>query len=145
PRDVWPPVAIVRTAFQVMVAIGFLLLGLALWFAWSWWRRRDLPSSKWFLGGAVFAGFAAPAAVEAGWIVTEVGRQPWIVYGLMRVEDAVTRAPNVRLGYFALIVIYSVLTAASVYVLRLLASQPLGGESTSEPSRPPETETGKVP
>ncbi|MFN2556955.1 MAG: cytochrome ubiquinol oxidase subunit I [Nitriliruptorales bacterium] len=132
PRDQWPPVAVVRSAFQLMVAIGFFLLGLALWFAWSWWRRRDIPASKWFLRAAVLAGFAAPAAVEAGWVVTEVGRQPWIVYGLMRVDEAVTRAPNVRLGYYALIVVYTVLTAASLYVLRRLAAQPLGGGQTSE-------------
>ena len=128
--------AVVRSAFQIMVGIGFFLLGLAFWFAWSWWRRRDVPTSKWFLGAAVVAGFAAPVAVEAGWVVTEVGRQPWIVYGLMRVDEAVTRAPNVRIGYYALIVVYAVLTAASLYVLRRLASQPLGGGQATGQSEP---------
>ncbi len=84
---------IVHTAFDVMVGIGSVLLLLALWYAWAWWRRRDLPRSRWFLIAAAGSGAACLVAVEAGWITTEVGRQPWIVYGHMRVAEAVTDTP----------------------------------------------------
>ena len=130
PEDERPPVAPVHVAFQVMVAIGFGLLGLGIWFAVAWKRRRALPASKWFMRAAVAAGPGAAIALEAGWITTEVGRQPWIVYGVMRVDEAVTRAPNIRFGYYALIVVYSVLTAATIFVLRRLARRP---EAPQEP------------
>ena len=87
-----PPVGVVRNAFQVMVALGFGLLGLGGWFALAWRRRREAPASPWFHRAAVAAGFAAPLALEAGWVVTEVGRQPWIVWRVMRVSEAVTTA-----------------------------------------------------
>lgn len=125
PEDERPPVAPVHIAFQVMVAIGFGLLGLGLWFALAWRRRRDLPHARWFLPAAVAAGPAAAIALEAGWITTEVGRQPWIVYEIMKVEDAVTNAPNIRFGYYALIGIYTALTVATVFVLRRLAATPI--------------------
>ena len=113
-----------------MVAIGFGLLGLGFWLALAWKRKRTLPTSKWFMRAAVLAGPAAAVALEAGWIVTEVGRQPWIVYGIMRVDEAVTSAPNIRFGYYTLIVIYSVLTWATVFILRKLARRP---EAPQEP------------
>jgi cytochrome d ubiquinol oxidase subunit I len=122
PPDERPPVAIVRNAFQVMVAIGFGLLALGLWFAVVWWRRRELPGSRWFHRAAVVAGFAAPVALEAGWIVTEVGRQPWIVWRVMRVSEAVTTAPNIRYGFYFLIVVYALLTWGTIFVLRRLPS-----------------------
>ncbi|MGH9284516.1 MAG: cytochrome ubiquinol oxidase subunit I [Acidimicrobiales bacterium] len=119
-----PPVAVVHLAFQVMVAIGFLLLGLSAWFGWSWWRRRAPPRSRWFTRLAVAAGPLAVVALEAGWVVTEVGRQPWVVYELLRTEDAVTSAAGIRYGYYALIVVYAALTAGTVYALRRLAARP---------------------
>lgn len=108
-----------------MVAIGFGLLGLGLWRLVAWARRRGLPRSRWFYRAAVAAGPAAFVAVEAGWVATEVGRQPWIVYRLMRVEDAVTTASNIRIGYFVLIAVYALMTIATVYVLRRLAAAPI--------------------
>jgi cytochrome d ubiquinol oxidase subunit I len=125
PPDETPPVAIVRTAFQIMLAIGTGLLLLGGWFAAVWWRRRRLPRSRVFLGAAVAAGPAAAVAVEAGWVTTEVGRQPWIAWEVMRVAEAVTPAPNIRYGYYALLVFYPALTAATVWVLRRLARSPL--------------------
>ncbi|MBW3536969.1 MAG: cytochrome ubiquinol oxidase subunit I [Actinobacteria bacterium] len=119
-----PPVPIVRTAFQLMVAIGTGLLALSIWFAIVWWRRRRLPRSRLFLWAAVAAGPLTAVALEAGWVATEVGRQPWIVYGVMRVEDAVTTAPGIRLGYFALIGVYAAMTVGTIFVLRRLASAP---------------------
>lgn len=125
PEDERPPVAPVRYAFQVMVAIGTGLLLLGLWFAWSYRKHRQVPQSRGFLLAALAAGPAAAVALEAGWIVTEVGRQPWIVWGIMRVDEAVTAAPNIRYGYWALIAVYVALTWASIFVLRRLARKPL--------------------
>jgi cytochrome d ubiquinol oxidase subunit I len=116
-----PPVNVVHPAFDVMVAIGFGLLGLGFWLALSWWRRRDLPRSRWFLRAGAAAGVAAPIALEAGWVVTEVGRQPWIVYGVMRTADAVNPAPGLRLGLLAVVLVYAAMTVATVSVLRRLA------------------------
>src|SRR5687767_2903725 len=122
PPEDRPPVAIVRNAFQVMVGIGTGLLLLGAWFAFAWWRKRDLPRSRWFYRAAVAAGFATPVALEAGWIVTEVGRQPWIVWRVMRVEEAVTTAPNIRFGLYLLFVVYALLTWGTIFVLRRLSS-----------------------
>jgi cytochrome d ubiquinol oxidase subunit I len=90
PADDRPPVGIVRNSFQAMVGIGTLLALLGVWFLWFRWRRGRLPGTSWFYRAVVVAGPASVVALIAGWIVTEVGRQPWIVYGLMRTEEAVT-------------------------------------------------------
>jgi len=123
-----PPVNVVRTSFQLMVAIGFALLGLGAWIGLAWRRRRALPRSRWFLRAAVLSGPAAVLALECGWVVTEVGRQPWIVYRVMRVRDAVSDAPGLRYGYFLLIAVYTVLAIATFTVLRRLARVPLPAE-----------------
>jgi cytochrome bd ubiquinol oxidase subunit I len=113
-----PPVGVVHVAFDTMVTIGVGLVGLGGWALVAWVRRRELPRSRWFYRAAFVAGPAAVVAVECGWIVTEVGRQPWIVYRILRVADAVSAAPNLRLGYYALLVVYSTLTVGTVVVLR---------------------------
>jgi cytochrome bd ubiquinol oxidase subunit I len=115
-----PPVNIVHLAFDTMVGIGFFLLALGVWLAWSWWRRRDLPASRWFLRAVAVSGVAAVIAMEAGWVTTEVGRQPWIVYGLLKVNDAVNPAGGVGWGFPVLVAVYAVLTVATVYVLRYM-------------------------
>ncbi|WP_393054449.1 cytochrome ubiquinol oxidase subunit I [Streptomyces sp. LN549] len=81
---------IAHWAFDIMVTVGSLLILLALWYAWAWLRHRDLPRSRWFFRCAALAGGACLLTVECGWITTEVGRQPWIVYNHMRVSEAVT-------------------------------------------------------
>jgi cytochrome d ubiquinol oxidase subunit I len=116
-----PPVAIVHLAFDTMVGIGFALLALGAWLAWSWWRNRAVPGSRWFLRAVAASGVAAAVATEAGWITTEVGRQPWIVYGVLRVASAVNPAPGLADGVWPVIAVYAALTAATVYVLRRLA------------------------
>jgi cytochrome d ubiquinol oxidase subunit I len=116
-----PPVAIVHLAFDTMVGIGFALLALGAWLAWSWWRRRDLPASRWFLRAVAVSGVAAVVAMESGWIVTEVGRQPWIVYHVLRVANAVNPAPGLASGALPVIAVYAALTVATVYVLRRMA------------------------
>jgi cytochrome bd ubiquinol oxidase subunit I len=116
-----PPVAPVHLAFDTMVGIGMLFLLLSAWLALSWWRRRDLPASPWFLRLASVSGVLAVVAVEMGWVVTEVGRQPWIVYGRMRTFQAVNPAPGLWVGFAVVAVVYVVLTVAVVYVLRHVA------------------------
>jgi len=118
-----PPVAWVRNSFQVMVGIGTLLAALGAWFLWSRWRRGSLPSSPWFYRAVVAAGPLALTALIAGWIVTEVGRQPWIVYELMRTEEAVTGADGIPIGYATLVVVYASLIALVLFLLRRLARQ----------------------
>lgn len=118
PRDLRPPVTLVHLSFDTMVGIGFGLLGLGAWFGWDAWRRRDLPRSRWFLRAVALSGVASVVAMEAGWIVTEVGRQPWVVYGLLKTSDAVNPARGVSLGLPVLAVVYAMLTVTLVYVLR---------------------------
>jgi cytochrome d ubiquinol oxidase subunit I len=121
-----PPVAIVHLAFDTMVGIGFALLALGAWLAWSWWRHRDLPRSRWFARAVAISGIAAVVAMEAGWITTEVGRQPWIVYHLLRVNDAANPAPGLANAAWPVITVYALLTVATVYVLRrMVRSRPV--------------------
>jgi cytochrome bd ubiquinol oxidase subunit I len=118
-----PPVGWVRNAFQLMVAIGTLLALLAVWFLWFRIRRGRLPGTRWFYRAVVAAGPLSLVALISGWIVTEVGRQPWIVYEHMRVEDAVTGAEGIPIGYATLVVVYIGLASLAYYMLRRLARQ----------------------
>jgi cytochrome d ubiquinol oxidase subunit I len=111
-------VNVVHLAFDTMVGIGFALLALGAWLAWTWWRHRDMPTTTWFLRAVAVSGIASVVAMESGWITTEVGRQPWIVYGLLRVDQAVNPAAGIGWGLPVLLVVYAVLTAATIYVLR---------------------------
>jgi cytochrome bd ubiquinol oxidase subunit I len=123
-----PPVNVVRIAFQTMVGIGMLLAALALLVLVTWWRRRRLPQSPWFYRGVILAGPLSVVALIAGWVTTEVGRQPWIVYRVMRTDQAVTGASGIPVGYGALIVVYIGLAVAVVWALRRLAAAPLPEE-----------------
>jgi cytochrome d ubiquinol oxidase subunit I len=116
-----PPVAIVHLSFDVMVAIGFALLALGGWLAVVWWRRRNLPRSRWFLRAVAVSGVAACCALEAGWVTTEVGRQPWIVWGYLRTADAVNPAPGLLTGLVVVLAVYVALTIGTGYVLRRMA------------------------
>ena len=111
-----------------MVAIGTGLALLAAVYLITWWRRRRLPRSKWFYRAAVLAGPASVVALMCGWITTEVGRQPWIVYRVMRVEAAVTGASGIPLGYATVAVVYAALTVIAVVLLRRVARTPLDHE-----------------
>ena len=129
PPDDRPPVAIVRNAFQAMIWIGTAMAGLGAWFLYFRWRKRRLPQTRWFYRAVVAAGPLAVVALISGWIVTEVGRQPWIVYGLMRTEDAVTGADGIPIGYATLVVVYIGLAAVVLYLLRRLARTPVTEEA----------------
>jgi cytochrome bd ubiquinol oxidase subunit I len=134
PPDLRPPVTLVHLSFDVMVGIGVGLVLLGGWFGWAWWRRRDLPRSRWFLRAVAVSGVAAVVAMEAGWIVTEVGRQPWVVYGLLRTAAAVNPSPGIAAGLPVLLVVYAVLTAVLVTVLRRMT------RSTPVPVAPQEAD-----
>ncbi|WP_245602341.1 cytochrome ubiquinol oxidase subunit I [Solirubrobacter soli] len=124
PPEDRPPVNIVRYAFQTMVGLGSALALLGVVFIWVWWRKRRLPESVWFYRAVMVSGPAAFVALIAGWITTEVGRQPWIVYQVMRTEEAVTNANGLEVGYAVLIAVYIGVGAAVVWLLRRLASKP---------------------
>jgi cytochrome bd ubiquinol oxidase subunit I len=124
-----PPVNVVRVAFFTMVGIGTLMAVFGVALLVVWWRRRALPAGRWFLRIVVALGPLSVAALIAGWVTTEVGRQPWVVYGHMRTEQAVTGADGIPLGYAALVAIYLGLAAATVWLLRRLARTPLEVEA----------------
>jgi cytochrome bd ubiquinol oxidase subunit I len=128
-----PPVAWVRNGFQLMVGIGTLLALLGLWFLWARWRRGALPRTPWFYRLVVVAGPLSLVALISGWIVTEVGRQPWIVYELMRVEEAVTGAEGIPIGYATLVVVYLGLISVALFMLRRLARKPPEAEMQPGP------------
>jgi cytochrome d ubiquinol oxidase subunit I len=125
PRRDTPPVAIVHGAFQVMVGAGLALLLLSTWAGGSVLWRGRLPTARAFLWSVAGGGPLVVLALEAGWVVTEVGRQPWIVQGVMRTADAVTEAPGIYWVLVATLGIYALLGAGTVAVLRLLARVPL--------------------
>jgi cytochrome d ubiquinol oxidase subunit I len=115
----------VRFAFQAMVGIGSLLALLGVVFVGVWVRRRRLPRSPWFYRALVLAGPMSVVAVICGWVTTEVGRQPWVVYGFMRTAEAVTGASGIPVGFGVLAVVYALMIAGVVWVLRRLARAPL--------------------
>jgi cytochrome d ubiquinol oxidase subunit I len=137
PPDQRPPVNVVRFAFQTMVGIGTLLAMLGVVYLVIWIRGRRLPSTPWFYRAVVLAGPAATVALIAGWVTTEVGRQPWVVYRVMPTAQAVTGAGGIPVGYGTLVLTYLVLAAAVAWVLRRLARAPLGETEAEAPPPPP--------
>jgi cytochrome bd ubiquinol oxidase subunit I len=133
-----PPVNIVRVSFQLMVSIGLLLAAFATIYLIVIWRRRRVPESPWFHRGLVAAGPLALVALIAGWLVTELGRQPWVVYRTMRTSEAVTGAGGIPVGYATLVAVYVGLAIAVWWILRRLAAAPLD-VPTARPE-PPVTE-----
>jgi cytochrome d ubiquinol oxidase subunit I len=125
PEDEQPPVNVVRIAFQTMVGIGTALALIAVVYFFVWFRHRRLPRSTWFYRALVLAGPLSLVALLAGWVTTEVGRQPWVVYDVMRTEEAVTGASGIPVGYTTLALVYVGLAVAVVWILRRLARAPL--------------------
>jgi len=122
PPDDRPPAnTLLHWAFDTMVGICTLLIVLGAWLGVSWWRKRDFPQTRWFLRATAVSGVASVVALESGWIVTEVGRQPWIVNNVMRTSDAVTHANGIRVTFVALVLLYTVLGAALIIVLRTMS------------------------
>ena len=133
PADERPPVNVVRFAFQTMVAIGTGLALLGAVYLVTWLRRRRLPRSRWFYRAVAAAGPLALVALIAGWMTTEVGRQPWIVYQIMRSSQAVTSAKGVAIGLAFVSAVYIALAIAVAWLLRRLARNPPELEAASAP------------
>ena len=143
PPSLRPPLPdLIHLSFDLMVALGTALLLLAAWQAWFAWFRHRLLMTRWFLIPAAAAGLAATTAMEAGWIVTEVGRQPWIVYGYLRTSDAVTPSAGVPVTLAVALVLYAVLTVVVIGVPALMGRRWRREEPDDEPDRaaapPPE-------
>lgn len=125
---------LVHWSFQAMVAIGLALAALSAGFWVARRRGRDWLTSRRFLRAAVAAGPAAVIALELGWITTEVGRQPWIAQGYMRVEDAVTASGGVWVSLVVLVVVYTAMLAGAALVLRSMAQRWRAGEAIDLPT-----------
>ena len=135
-----PPVVwLVHLCFDVMVGLGFLLLLAGLWALYAWWRHRRLPSQRlfWLLG--TVSGLAAIVAMECGWVVTEVGRQPWVVYQLQTTTAAATTNGGVIASLSIIIVLYAVLGAATILIVHMLARRwrRTGDQEAAVPYGPP--------
>ena len=127
-----PPVAPVFWGFRVMVGMGLLMLAVSWWSAWTLWRRRDAagadgsPFSRWQLRLLSAMTFSGWVATLAGWIVTEVGRQPFLVYGQLRTADLVAQHPpgTVLASLLSYLAVYVFLLGAYVRVLMYMAEHP---------------------
>jgi cytochrome bd ubiquinol oxidase subunit I len=124
PPEDRPPVGVVKFSFRTMVVIGSALAALGAWFLLTWWRRFRLPASRWFYRAVVAAGPLSFVALIAGWVTTEVGRQPWVVYEVMRTDEAVTGAGGIPVGFVALGLVYAGLVVIAAVMLRRLGRQP---------------------
>jgi cytochrome d ubiquinol oxidase subunit I len=138
PKDRQPPINVVRLAFQAMVGIGTLLALLGVWLLVVRVRRRRLPDSRWFYRAVALAGPASLLALIAGWVTTEVGRQPWIVYRVMLTSQAVTGARGIVVGYVTLALVYLGVLCGVAWVLVRLSRTPLR-ERRRRPLLPPTT------
>jgi cytochrome bd ubiquinol oxidase subunit I len=132
PRQDWPNVPIVHVAFQIMVALGTYLAAVSLWAGWVALKRRDLGSHRRLLQAIALAAPMGFIAIEAGWTVTEVGRQPWIIYGVLRTADAVTPMPGLLVPFLLFTLLYCFL---GVIVVWLLYRQIIRSPRSSEWSR----------
>ncbi len=129
PAGARPPVNITHVAFQSMVGIGTLLALSVVVFWFARWRGRDLLANRWWLRFAVLAALLAVAALELGWVATEVGRQPWVVYNILRTADAAGDNPGLWWLFGATLVVYTGLTVGAVVVLRSMARRWREGEA----------------
>lgn len=121
PTNARPNPVLVHPAFQIMVGAGSVLLLVALWAGWWVWRKRRVPDGKWILWAIALSAPLGFVALEAGWTVTEEGRQPWVVFGILRTSDAVTIAPGLAVIFYAFSFVYVLLAIAVVWLLRRLA------------------------
>jgi cytochrome d ubiquinol oxidase subunit I len=141
PEDEWPPVANVFFSFRLMVGIGLLLIVVGFWGAFLWWRGR-LFDSQWFLKSAAQMWPLGFVAILAGWFVTEQGRQPWVVHGLMRTADAISPVPGASVASTLALFffIYGIVFSMGIYYInRLINSGPKGeiaGAVAGVPNRP---------
>ena len=133
-----PPATIVHWAFDIMIGAGSVLALLSVWFLFVWWRKRDLPRTRWFLRACAGAGVLSMLALEAGWVLTEVGRQPWVVYGFLRTADAVTLAPGLWRSFAIVVGLYAAVGISLLLILRGMARRwrTEGGDELPGPYAP---------
>ncbi|MFW6289701.1 MAG: cytochrome ubiquinol oxidase subunit I, partial [Mariniphaga sp.] len=112
----WPPVTITHLSFQLMVAIGFFLAFLGVIFFVGSYKYKHWLTKKWWLKLLVVATPLGYIAIEAGWIVTEVGRQPWIIYGIMKTRDSLTPMPGIQYTFYTITAIYLMLTFIVIWL-----------------------------
>ncbi len=137
PADERPPAnTLLHLSFDAMVGIGTALLLLGIWLAIAWRRRRDIPATPWFLRAVAVSGAAAILALWCGWIVTEVGRQPWIVQGYMRTSEAVTEAKGIWFAFGFTLLLYTAIGTAAVLVLRGMSRRWREGRAEPEEGAP---------
>ncbi|RZK90462.1 MAG: cytochrome ubiquinol oxidase subunit I [Pedobacter sp.] len=117
PEDEHPPVAITHYAFQIMVGLGTLMMLISVIYFFILWRKKTVLNTKWLLKLFVFAIPLGYIALEAGWVVTEVGRQPWIINGIMRTKDAVTPMPGIAWSFYLFSAIYFSLSLIVIFLL----------------------------
>jgi cytochrome bd ubiquinol oxidase subunit I len=139
PPDERPPAnTLLHLSFDTMVGVGTALLALGAWLAFVWWRRRDIPRTPWFLRAVAVSGAASILALWCGWIVTEVGRQPWIVQGYMRTSEAVTEAGGIWFTFGLLILLYATIGTVAIGILRRMSRRwREGGPEPGTPYAPP--------
>jgi cytochrome d ubiquinol oxidase subunit I len=131
PREDWPNVPIVHAAFQIMVALGSYLAVVSLWAGWTVWRRREVTDNAWLLRAVALAAPMGFIAIEAGWTVTEVGRQPWTIYNVLRTADAVTPMPGLIYPFLLFTALYCFLGVVVVWLLyRQIIRSPRADEWT---------------
>jgi cytochrome d ubiquinol oxidase subunit I len=137
PVDERPPAnTMLHLAFDGMVGIGSALLLLGAWLAFAWWRKREIPQTPWFLRAVAISGAGAILALWMGWIVTEVGRQPWIVQGYMRTSEAVTDAKGIWFSFGLVLLLYAAIGTIAIMVLRSMSRRWREGGSESEVDTP---------
>lgn len=118
PEEERPPVKVVHLAFQVMIFLGMAMMMTAGIYFYYLWRGFDPLPANWFLKVLAFMTPAGFLAVEAGWTVTEVGRQPWIIYGIMKTADAVTPMPGIQYMFYLILAVYMFLTFVVIWLMR---------------------------
>ncbi|HSK50502.1 MAG TPA: cytochrome ubiquinol oxidase subunit I [Solirubrobacterales bacterium] len=137
PPDERPPAnTLLHLSFDAMVGIGTGLMLLALWLAWAWWKRREIPATPWFLRAVAVSGGGAIVALWCGWIVTEVGRQPWIVQDYMRTSEAVTEADGIWFAFAAVLILYTALGTTAILILRSMSRRWREGGAAPEGEGP---------
>ncbi len=117
PRDEWPNVAAVHLSFQIMVGLGTYLAVVTLWAGWLAWRKADLAHVRWLMRALAVGTPFGFLAIEAGWMVTELGRQPWVIYGVLRTADAVTPMPGLIVPFLAFTLLYCFLGVIVAWLL----------------------------
>jgi cytochrome bd ubiquinol oxidase subunit I len=117
PKSDWPNVRAVHICFQIMVGCGSLLSVLAVASGWLFWKKRSLTGNRLFMKAVVLVAPLGFVALEAGWMVTELGRQPWIIYHLLRTKDAVTPMPNLSITFSVMTLIYLILGIVVAWLL----------------------------